>query len=265
MKYRLLFMVVFMVCCSITQNAPAQDYMVGEGDVLKINVFGHDELTTVARVSGDGSIKFPLIGQIEAGGLTLSQISEKIANLLSDGYVVDPQVSIFVQEFRSKKAFIMGEVHKPGFHVLSGNTTFLELLSVAGGVTKDAADKATIKRKPEAPDKEEIIITVDLKSLLERGDTSRDVPIMDGDSIYIPKTGVFYATGEVVKPGEYKYVEGLTVIKAITVAGGFTGIASKGRVKIMRKVSGKEDVVEKVKMDDPVFPDDVIVVPESFF
>jgi polysaccharide export outer membrane protein len=264
MKYRLLFMVVFMLCCCITQNAPAQDYMVGEGDVLKINVFGHDELTTVARVSGDGSIKFPLIGQIDAGGLTLLQISDSISKLLSDGYVVDPQVSIFVQEFRSKKAFIMGEVNKPGFHVLSGNTTFLELLSVAGGVTKDAADKATIKRKSEGTNKEEII-TVDLKSLLERGDTSRDVPIMDGDSIYIPKTGVFYATGEVVKPGEYKYVEGMTVIKAVTVAGGFTGIASKGRVKIMRKVSGKEEIIEKAKMDDPVFADDVIVVPESFF
>jgi polysaccharide export outer membrane protein len=159
----------------------------------------------------------------------------------------------------------MGEVHKPGFHVLSGNTTFLELLSVAGGVTKDAADKATIKRKSATPTEEDIVITVDLKSLLEKGDTSRDVSVMDGDSIYIGKTGVFYATGEVVKPGEYKYMEGLTVIKAITVAGGFTGIASKGRVKIMRKVNGKEDVIEKVKMDDPLFPDDVIVVPESFF
>jgi len=265
MKYRLLFMVTLMLCCCITHNAPAQDYIVGEGDVLKINVFGHDELTTVARVSGDGSIKFPLIGQIDVGRLTLLQISDKISKLLSDGYVIDPQVSIFVQEFRSKKAFIMGEVNKPGFHVLSGNTTFLELLSVAGGVTKDAADKATIKRKSDAPNSEEIIITVDLRSLLEKGDTSRDVSIMDGDSIYIPKTGVFYATGEVMKPGEYKYMEGMTVIKAITVAGGFTGIASKGRVKIMRKVNGQEEVIEKVKMDEPVFPDDVIVVPESFF
>ena len=265
MKYRLLFMFAFILCCCVAQDAASLDYIAGEGDVLKITVFNHDDLTTVARVGGDGTIKFPLIGQIEVGGMTLSQISERISKSLSDGYVVDPQVSIFIQEFRSKKAFIMGEVHRPGFHVLSGNTTFLELLSVAGGVTKDAAEKATIKRKSDAPDNEEIVITVDLKSLLEKGDTSRDVPIMDGDSIYIPKTGVFYATGEVVKPGEYKYMEGMTVIKAITVAGGFTGIASKGRVKIMRKVNGREDVLEKVKMDDPIFPDDVIVVPESFF
>jgi polysaccharide export outer membrane protein len=246
-------------------NSLAQDYIVGEGDVLKIAVFNNDDLTTVARVSGEGVIKLPLIGQIEVGGLTVSQISDKISTLLADGYVVNPQVSIFVQEFRSKKAFIMGEVHKPGYHVLSGNTTLLELLSVAGGVTKDAADKATIKRKSGSTNKEETIITIDLKSLLEKGDTSLDVPIMDGDSIYIPKTGVFYVTGEVVKPGAYKYEEGLTVIKAITVAGGFTGIASKGRVKIMRKINGQEEVIEKVKMDEPVLSDDVIVVPESFF
>jgi polysaccharide export outer membrane protein len=84
MKYRLLFMFAVILCCGIAQNAPAQDYMVGEGDVLKINVFGHDELTTVARVSGDGSIKFPLIGQIDVGGLTLLLISDRISILLSD-------------------------------------------------------------------------------------------------------------------------------------------------------------------------------------
>ncbi len=242
-----------------------QDYMVGEGDVLKVTVYNHDDLTTTARVGGDGTIPFPLVGEVHVGGLTLPQISEKLASLLADDYVVDPQVSIFVQEFRSKKAFIMGEVEKPGFHVLSGNTTLLELLSVAGGVTQDAGDKATIKRKCQSPDKTETTIVVDLKSLLQKGDTSLDVPIMDGDSIYISKSGVFYVTGQVTKTGAYKYEEGLTVIKAVTLAGGFTAIASKGSVRIMRKVNGSEEVIEDVKMDDKILPDDVIVVPESFF
>jgi polysaccharide biosynthesis/export protein len=262
-KYLPYFIIAF-IFMNISDSF-AQDYVVGEGDVIKITVYNHDDLTTVARVSGDGSIKIPLIGQIDVGGLTLSRISAKIAALLSDGYVVEPQVSIFIQEFRSKKAFIMGEVNRPGFHVLSGNTTLLELLSVAGGITKDAAEKATIKRKANSPNQEETIITVDLKGLLEKGDTSLDVPIMDGDSIYIQKTGVFYVTGQIVRPGSFKYEEGLTVIKAVTLAGGFTGIASKGRVNIMRKVNGKEMVLEKVKMDEPVLTDDVIVVPESFF
>ena len=99
------------------------DYIVGEGDVLKVTVYDHDDLTTTARVGGDGTIAFPLVGEVKVGGLTLPQISGTLASLLADGYVIDPQVSIFVKEFRSKKAFIMGEVQKPGFHVLSGNTT----------------------------------------------------------------------------------------------------------------------------------------------
>ncbi len=258
-------LIAFFLTFAVFNISAAQDYIVGEGDILKITVFEHDEMTTIARVSGDGNIKIPLIGSVEVNGLTLSEITEKISALLADGYIVNPEVTIFVQEFRSKKAFIMGEVNRPGYHVLSGNTTLLELLSVAGGVTNNAGDKATIKRKSLSPDQHETIITVDLKGLLERGDTSLDVQIMDGDSIYIPKTGVFYVTGQIIKPGAYKYEEGLTVIKAVTIAGGFTGIASKGKVKIMRKVNDKEEVIENVKMDTDVLVDDVIVVPESFF
>jgi polysaccharide export outer membrane protein len=174
-------------------------------------------------------------------------------------------VNIFIQEFRSKKAFIMGEVVKPGLYVLPGQTTFLTVLSEVGGLTKDAGDKAIIKRKANPSDKKEQIITIDLKKLIIHGDTSLDIPIMDGDSIYITKVGVFYVTGEVKKPDAYKYEDGTTVIKAITMGGGFTDKASKGKVKIIRKVDGKETVLERVGMDEPVLPDDVVVVPESFF
>lgn len=159
----------------------------------------------------------------------------------------------------------MGEVQKPGLYVLPGQTTFMALLSEAGGLTKDAGDKAIVKRKANPSDNSESVITLNLKRLIEKGDTSLDVPIMDGDSVYITKAGVFYVTGEVKKPDAYKYEDGITVIKAVTMGGGFTDKASKGRVKIIRKVGGKEEILEKVNMDEPVMPNDVIVVPESFF
>lgn len=264
MNKRLLLLVSAMVLL-ISALAFAQDYVVGEGDVLRITVYDHDDLTTISRVSGEGVIAFPLIGQVDVKGLTLMQISQKIAALLADGYIVNPQVNIFIQEFRSKKAFIMGEVSKPGLYVLPGQTTFLSLLSEAGGLTKEAGYKAIIKRKINPSDKNEEIITIDLKRLIEKGDTSLDVPIMDGDSIYVTKAGVFYVTGEVKKPDAYKFEEGTTVIKAITMGGGFSDKASRSRVKIIRKKAGKEEVLERVSMDEPVQPDDVIVVPESFF
>ena len=262
---KIAFIPAVILIFSLAVASFAQDYVVGEGDVLRIVVYDHDDLTTTARVSGEGVITFPLIGQVEVKGLTLSQVADKITSLLSDGYVVNPQVNIFIQEFRSKKAFIMGEVQKPGLYVLPGQTTFMSLLSEAGGLTKDAGDKAIIKRKANPSDKNESVITVDLKRLIEKGDTSQDVPIMDGDSVYITKAGLFYVTGEVKKPDAYKYEDGITVIKAVTMAGGFTDKASKGRVKILRKTGGNEKTLEKLNMDEPVMPNDVIVVPESFF
>jgi polysaccharide export outer membrane protein len=260
----------FLLCVLILIFLPssisfAQDYIVGEGDVLKITVYDHDDLTTTVRISAEGAITFPLIGQVGVAGLTLSQITKKISSLLSDGYIVNPQVNIFIEEFRSKKVFILGEVNKPGLHVLHGTTTFLELISEAGGLTKDAGDKAVIKRKPNPSSKKEITISIDLRSLLENGDTSQDIPIMDGDSVYIAKAGVYYVTGEVKKPDAYKFEEGTTIIKAVTIAGGFTDKASKGGIKIIRKAKGKEEVLKDVDMDEQILPDDVIVVPESFF
>ena len=109
MKICVLLCGLVLVSCFAAASL-AQDYVVGEGDILKISVYDHDDLTTVARVSGEGVIVLPLIGQVEVQGLTISQITQKISALLADGYLVDPQVSIFIQEFRSKKAFIMGEV-----------------------------------------------------------------------------------------------------------------------------------------------------------
>jgi polysaccharide export outer membrane protein len=230
----------------------SEDYIVGEGDVLKITVYEHADLITTARVTGEGNILFPLIGELAVDGLTVAQIGEKIAAQLADGYIVDPQVAVFIEEFRSKRTVVMGEIENPGLYVLHGQTTFLELLSKAGGLTKDAGNG-------------EHAIIIDLKRLIKEGDITLDVPIMDGDNVYIAKAGVFYATGEVERPNAYKYEPGLTVVKAITKAGGFTDKASPGRVKIMRIRNGKEEILEKVKMDEPVLSDDVIIVPESFF
>ncbi|MBI5640006.1 MAG: SLBB domain-containing protein [Nitrospirae bacterium] len=245
--------------------ASAQDYVVGDGDLLRITVYDHPDLTTVTRVGGEGTVLFPLIGQVRVAGLSVSQVSRRVAQLLSEGYIVSPQVTVFIEEFRSQKALIMGQVNRPGMYELKGHTTLLEILSKAGDLTRDAGDKVIIKRKAESPEKKEKVITIDLKRLIEGGDTSQDVPVIDGDSIYIVKASVFFVTGEVKKPDMYKLEEGTTVLKAITMAGGFSDKASTGRIKIIRKAGGKDEVLERVKLDEPVLSDDVIVVPESFF
>jgi polysaccharide export outer membrane protein len=262
---KIILLSALVTVCFFPFLGYSEDYIVGEGDVLKITVYEHADLITTARVTGEGNILFPLIGELAVDGLTVAQIGEKIAAQLADGYIVDPQVAVFIEEFRSKRTVVMGEIENPGLYVLHGQTTFLELLSKAGGLTKDAGDSALVKRKTTDAANGEHAIIIDLKRLIKEGDITLDVPIMDGDNVYIAKAGVFYATGEVERPNAYKYEPGLTVVKAITKAGGFTDKASPGRVKIMRIRNGKEEILEKVKMDEPVLSDDVIIVPESFF
>ncbi|MFC1769542.1 SLBB domain-containing protein [Nitrospirota bacterium] len=257
-----LIIALAVIMCVASSPMTARDYVVGEGDVLKITVYGHNDLTTTERVSGTGMIRFPLLGQVKALGMTVSQISSIIAELLSDGYIISPQVSVFIEEFRSQKAVIMGQVKKPGLYELKGSISLLELVSMAGGITEDAGDTATIKRLGSNNVEESVVI--ELQKLVE-GDAALDVSVVDGDSIYISKAGLFYVTGEVKRPDAYKYKDHTSVIMAITMAGGFTDKASPRKVKIIRIIDGKETILSAVNMDAPVQTDDVIVVPESFF
>lgn len=246
--------------------AHAVEYLVGPGDVLKITVYEHEDLEMVARVSGDGTLKMPLIGQVKVSGLSVPEITARITSLLKGDYIVSPEVSVFIQEFRSQKTVLMGEVKKPGLYELKGYTTFLELVSMAGGLTENAGEIAVVQRNVNKQGGQDGILTVDLQRLIEDGQTEHDIQVIDGDTVIVSKAGVIYVTGEVKKPDSYKYVEGTTVIQAITLAGGFTSKAAAEKVKIIRNSEdGSKNIMDRVKMDERVYSNDVIVVPESFF
>ncbi|MHB8790325.1 MAG: SLBB domain-containing protein [Desulfobulbaceae bacterium] len=238
------------------------EYILGPGDVIRITVYANDDLLTEARMSSEGVVIMPLLGQVKLTGMTVGQASEHISSLLADGYIINPQVNIFIQEFRSKKAIILGRINRPGMIEMSGTVTLLELISQAGGLADDFGEKVTIKRVENGKDH---VIQVDLKSLIEGGDMKQNIDIRDGDTIYVGKAGMCYVTGEVQSPNAYKCSDNMTVLKLITLAGGFTGKASKSKVRIVRIVNGQETLLENVALDLPVLPDDVIVVPESFF
>ena len=252
---------VYLLCIFCTP-ATAEDYIIGSGDVLRITVYDNNDLETVTRVSETGVITLPLLGQVNVNDLSVTKASGKIAGLYSDGYIINPQVSIFVQEFRSKKAVVLGQVNRPGLIELSGPTTFLELLSKAGGLAQDYGETATIKR---TVDGKNTLIEVNIKALTQGGDMSHNVAIREGDTIYISKAGMCYVTGEVKNPNAYRCDGDTTVLKLITLAGGFTGKASRSSVRIVRIINDKKTVLDDVEMDAPLHPDDVIVVPESFF
>ncbi|OQX63521.1 MAG: hypothetical protein B5M56_02605 [Desulfococcus sp. 4484_241] len=265
LKHRFVFAAILLLAFAGT-GVP-QEYIIGPGDVLAINVYEHPDLTTESQVDDNGTIRFPLIGELRVEGMTVSGLSEALEKKLADGYIINPQVSIIVKEYRNRKATILGQVNSPGLYELKGRTTLLELISTAGGLTEDAGQYAYITRMGTAHSRETDgdVIKIDLKKLVEEGTTDQNVLIHNGDSIFITKMEKIYVTGEVKYPGAYPYEKGLTVIKAITNARGFTDKASATGVQIIRKENGKERVLDRVRMDDLVKPDDVIVVPESFF
>lgn len=242
----------------------SQEYTIGEGDILDIKVYENDDLSTTVRVSANSTIRVSLIGEISIKDLTVSQISSKIEALYEDGYLINPQVDVFIKEHRSKKAVILGQIKNPGQYELRGRVTILEFISTAGGLTGDAGGTATIKRLTATGESKDQIV-LDLEKLIKKGDVSLNIPVQDNDSIYISKAKTYYVSGEVTKPNQYVYEQELTVIKAITMAGGFSKIAAKDKVQIIRLINGEKKILEKVNMDEPILPDDVIVVPESFF
>ncbi len=258
----LIILVMQLLFLQGTADVFADDYIIGANDVLTITVFDHEELKTTVRVSNNGNIVFPLIQEVHVGGLKLSAASEKMQSLLADGYIINPQVHIFVDEFKSKKVIVLGQVTKPGVVELRGPTTLLELLSKVGGLKEGAGEKAVIKRTIKGATK---TITVDLRALLDGGDASENIQIQGGDTVAIAKGGTCYITGEVNQPNAYPCDRNSTVLKIVTLAGGFNGLASESSVKIIRMVNGEKKIFKNVELNTRLQPDDIIVVPESFF
>lgn len=255
-----IFLVLFLLAVGV--RVSASEYLIGPGDVISIIVYDNDDLKAKVRVASNGTIVVPLLGAVNVNKLSISAITEKLTKLFANGYIVNPQINVFVDEFRSRKVVVLGNVRTPGIIELSGPTTFLELVSKAGGFDKDAGDTATIKRKIGDKD---TVIPINLTSLVKGGDLGQNIQINDEDTVYISGAGKCYVTGEVDTPGTYPCGEGTTVLKLVALAKGFTGKASKSSVSIIRMEGTQKNVLKDVSLDTPVTENDVIVVPESFF
>jgi polysaccharide export outer membrane protein len=277
---RVLLIVLFLHSLGLgALPAAAQDeYLLGPEDEIKIQVWDNDDLTRTLRLGLDGKISFPFVGQIKAQGMTVLQLQKELEKKLGNGYIVDPHVSITVTEYKSHKFFVVGNVQKPGTYPLTKDITLVEAISMAGGLVGGGESKqatsgmAIIVRaqpgekrdQPKMPDKvspeEKVMVSL---SAAFTGDPRNNVHIKNGDTIYVP-IQVFYATGEVKHPNRYPYEDGMTVLMAVTTAGGFTDKASPGRTSIIRYLKGRKEKF-KVNLDDPIRAGDTIVVPESWF
>jgi polysaccharide export outer membrane protein len=249
--------------------------VLGPHDLLEITVFDLDQFSRTVRVAEDGSITLPFLGRIEARGLTRSELESRIAALLGDKYINDPQVSVFVKEYESRKVSVSGAVKNPSTLQLMGSRTLLDVVSESGGFTEDVGPTVyVIRRKADGSTER---LTIDLEALIYGGDATLNVPILPGDVVYAPieEMVTIYVNGAVKTPGGYDFKHGdqMTVLRAITKAGGTTERAAR-KVQILRHhPDGNQSVItvdlKKVragKIPDPLLQrEDVVDVPEAFF
>src|SRR5467141_1946361 len=129
---------VRMVAFGVGDDRADTDYRVGVGDKIEISVFGHDDMTRLGEVRSDGTINFPLLGDVKVAGRTVTQIDSDVTRALSQEYLVAPEVNVDVKEYKSQWVTLMGEVRTPGRYVLRRNMRLIDLLAEAGGPTKEA-------------------------------------------------------------------------------------------------------------------------------
>lgn len=253
-------------------STEAAEYRVGTGDKIEINVFGHDDLSKIVEVRADGTINYPLIGDLHVAGNTVAEIDGEITRILGKDYLVDPQVSVDVREYQSQWVTIVGEVRTPGKYVLKRNMRVIDVLAEAGGATKEAGSQILITRpSDEGPPRQ---IMVDRDRLLSRNDQDSNILLQHRDIVAVAEKEVFYIRGEVTKPGAYLLESGMTVLKAVTLAGGFTQYANRKQVDVLRaggngvqkKVTINMKAIEDGKKEDwPIHADDTIIVPRRIF
>ena len=277
-------------------NLKTSDNVIGPGDLVEINVFDLAEMNQKLRVSSSGFIQMPLIGAVKAGGRTEAELAKDIEGRLSSNYLQNPQVNVSVLEYQNQQVAVTGSVAKPGLYPLTRERyTILDMLSQAGGVTKDASSilefiPATVGESssafevaksgaplasPTTGESARDAITVDFGELLRSSGGSRlSFPLIAGDVIYVPESGSFAIEGWVAKEGNYPITRRMTVLGGISAAGGPLFPAVTSRVEILRAsdanrgeratvVTNLEAVRAGREPDVNLRPGDVVRVPGS--
>ena len=258
------------------QVLDSSDYIIGPKDLLEIKVFGQDELDTTVRVSEDGKITMSLLGEVDVQGLTKSGVERKLAQLLGEKYLQNPQVTVFIKEYQSNRVSVLGAVNNPGYYEILGRQTILQVISQAGGMTEDAGEEIIVIRRQG--DGSNTAVKIPVEDLTVKGDVELNIFLEPGDIVNIPidKTVHVYVFGQVRNPGalDVKRSKIPTLLQAIAQAGGFSERASKGGVIIKRKSDDDKEIQIKVnvksiikgkKKDIQLLENDVVFVPESIF
>jgi polysaccharide export outer membrane protein len=271
----------------------ANDYEVGPGDLLEIQVIGQDDLRETLRVSNAGEVSYPRLGLIPVADLTVFDIEAAVAQRLREkGLFTNPEVLVSVREYQAKPIYVSGAVVNPGEFIMSHELTVSDAILLAGGLQTSAGDEALLHRRvspdgeawapasvaanPDLPRAGIEILKVDLRPLKQGRFHEASQPLRRGDVLVVPLMPMnpFFVVGEVVEPRNYTYAPGRTIMasQAISWAKGPlpTAKLSDGMLVRYDEAGNRQElkvnygaILKGEQADFPIQPNDIIFIPGS--
>jgi polysaccharide biosynthesis/export protein len=218
-------------------QTPAAEYLLGAGDVIDVAVWGHADLAREVTVSAEGNVVLPLVGVISASGQSVERLTTMITRAYAE-YVLNPQVSLTIKQFRMVRASVLGEVAHPGLYELRAGARLLDFVAAAGGLSEAASlTEAKLLLPGQAPR------VLDLTQALA-GDAGSNVVMRGGETLFVPEDLVNFISveGQVTKPGRYRLKGEMRVLDALLAAGGLTDHASVTRAQVVRASNKTEPI-----------------------
>ncbi len=244
--------------------------LIGPGDMLNVIVFETPELSASVRVNQDGDANLPVLGPVHLAGLNSQEASTALENAFrTRGLLLDPHVTVSETEFASQGATVLGEVRSPGVYPTLGSRRLLDMISLAGGVSNTAGRLASVIHRGDAQHPVQIALQPTPASL----HAQQNPVVLPGDTVVVAKAGVIYIIGDVLRPGGILVDnnERLSVIEALSLAGGMNKTAALSQTKLVRKLpAGREEIDLNLKhilygkqADILVSDGDILFVPSS--
>lgn len=256
-------LVAVLTVTTMAQSAPT----IAPTDEVRVTVVGTELPAGPFTVDADGSIDYPFLGRLKAGGLTARALGELIARRLVEAQVLvgSPQVMVDLQQTPSKTVTVSGAVNTRGEFRFAGELSVFDALVRAGGAAPDAGDEILLIRAPREGDSSAIEAGEDVITLsrrqVESGAFNRAALVEDGDRIIVNRARQVYIDGYVNRPGGYTIEPGMTLRQALSLAGGVTELGAVNRVRVLRD----GEPLENVALDTTIIqPGDTITVPKRF-
>jgi polysaccharide export outer membrane protein len=261
-------------------------YVLGPEDQIIIHAFQAAEISDKpVEIAADGYVSLPMVGRVRAGGLTIVQFESELTTRLTT-YIEHPQVTVLVSDYRSQPVSVIGAVRNPGVIQLKGRKTLVEVIALAGGLIPEAGNTVTITRDlsngriplaaaADDPGGKISVARVNLRKVMNAQAPGDNVVIKANDVLTVPRGQMVYVVGEVQRPGGYVLNErdSVSVLQALSLAGGLTANAAPKKAKILRDKPGSTERVEVASNvrnilagnapDVSLRPDDILFVPNS--